>query len=49
MFLFLIGSLLKDVGNLHKTVLFCLGGKVGVAVARLGFAGKGGEDVFFSL
>ena len=47
MLLFLIRYFLENRRDLHKAVLFGLAGKKGVAIARLGFAGKGGEDVLF--
>ncbi len=46
MFLFLIGCFLKYGLNLDKAVLFCLAGKISVAVPRLGFACKGSEQIF---
>ena len=42
-------ALKEDVGDLFIPFFLGLGGKKGVAVTSLGFAGKGGEDVFFSL
>ena len=47
MFLFLIGNFLKRAGHLHIAVFLGLSGKIVVTVARLGFAGKGGEQILF--
>ena len=49
MFLFLVGGLLKDPGNLTISLFPGLAGKIGVPVPGLGLTGKGGEDVFLCL
>ena len=47
--LFLVGSFGEDVGNKHVAFALGLAGKVGVAVAGLGFTGKGSEDILLGL
>jgi len=44
-----VGGFLENVGNLDEPLFFGLTGKIGVAVAGLGFSGKGGQDIFFGL
>jgi len=46
-FLFLCGRFRKDVGNLDKPFLFGRAAEIILAVARLGFAGKRGEEIDF--
>ena len=48
-FFFLVGSFLKNGTYLDKSVLFSLGGKVGITITCLGLPGKGGQDVFLCL
>ena len=45
-FLFVVCGLLEDVRDLDVAVLFRLGSVVGVLVARLRLAGKGGHQIF---
>jgi hypothetical protein len=47
--LFLVGGLFKDKGDLDKAFFLGFGGKIGLAVAGLGFAGEGGEEISFRL
>ena len=47
-FFFLVGGFGKNGGNLHKTVFFGAGRKIGVAVAGLGFSGKALQEIAFS-
>lgn len=46
---FLMGSFQKDFMGNDNTVFFGLFGKEGITVARLGFSGKGGENIFLGL
>ena len=49
MLLLIGGGLLKDLGDLDKTVLLRFGGKIGVLVAGLGLPSKGCPQVLFCL
>ena len=46
MFLFLLGGFKEDRGDLLVALFLGNRGEVGVLIARLGFAGKGGLEVF---
>ena len=48
-FLLVVGGLQEQLGNLFVTFLLCAAGEVGVLVAGLGFACKGGLEVLFGL
>ena len=48
-FLFIIGRLFKDLGDLDIAVFLGLGSKVGVLVAGLGFTGEGLLEVLLGL